>query len=84
VFDMLPLTYQFNLTQTAAAPFYQLGNVQSKALAGTFLTGAFGLLGNDSLRVLTSNTHHIEVTRCSGTRTSSGNSCRTLQRRWVM
>jgi hypothetical protein len=50
VFDMLPLTYQFNLTQTAAAPFYQLGNVQSKALAGTFLTGAFGLLGNSSLR----------------------------------
>jgi hypothetical protein len=50
VFDMLPLTYQFNLTQTAAAPFYQQGNVQGKQLAGTFLTGAFPLLGKNSLR----------------------------------
>ena len=51
VFDMLPLTYQFNLTQTAAAPFYQLGNVQDKKkLAGTFLAGAFSQLDNSSLR----------------------------------
>ena len=50
VFDMLPLTYQFNLTQTAAAPFYLLGNVQGKKLPGTFLTGAFPLLGPSSLR----------------------------------
>jgi len=50
VFDMLPLTYQFNLTQTAAAPFYLLGNVQKKKLAGTFLAGAFSQLSNSSLR----------------------------------
>jgi hypothetical protein len=50
VFDMLPLTYQFNLTQTSAAPFFQLGNVQTKKLEGTFLAGAFPQLGNSSLR----------------------------------
>jgi hypothetical protein len=50
VFDMLPLTYQFNLTQTSAAPFFLLGNVQGKQLAGTFLGDAFPLLGASSLR----------------------------------
>src|SRR6266852_6075100 len=49
MFDMLPITYQFNLMQVLAAPFFQLGSLNnSTALAGTFFTGAFGQLGASS------------------------------------
>src|SRR6267142_1208685 len=45
MFDMLPMTYQFNLMQVLAAPFFQLGTVvdnpPTAPLAGTFFAGAF-------------------------------------------
>ncbi len=53
MFDMLPMTYQFNLMQVLAAPFFQLGTLTNKnALAGTFFTGAFPLLTTASSSTL--------------------------------
>jgi hypothetical protein len=50
VYDVLPLPYEFSLMETRAAPFYQGGSA-SKLPAGSFYTGAFGLLTPDSLSV---------------------------------
>ncbi len=48
VYDVLPLPYQFSLLETRSAPFYSGGSV-SKLPAGSFYSGAFGLLTPDSL-----------------------------------
>jgi len=51
LFDVLPLPFEFFLTQVGAAPFIQLGTINNATtpLAGTFYTGAFPLLGPTSL-----------------------------------
>lgn len=48
VYDVLPLPYEFSLLETRSAPFYE-GGTRSKLPAGSFYTGAFGLLSPDSL-----------------------------------
>ena len=51
IFDMLPLTYQFNVVENLAGPFYKLGTVKGKTLVpGSFFTGAFPLLNPQTLR----------------------------------
>src|SRR5712671_7033064 len=51
MFDVLPLPSQFFLMENLAAPYFLLGSVSGKAaLAGTFFTGAFPLLGLSSFR----------------------------------
>ena len=51
VFDVLPLPYQYYLTQNAAAPFVLLGSTSNAAqLAGTFFAGAYPLLKTSSFR----------------------------------
>lgn len=55
MFDMLPMTYQFNLMEVLAAPFFQLGTISdtpAKPLAGTFFAGAFPLLTGASSSTL--------------------------------
>ena len=53
MFDMLPMTYQFNLMQVLAAPFFQLGSLNDNtALAGTFFAGAFPKLTGASASTL--------------------------------
>ena len=56
MFDMLPMTYQFNLMQVLAAPFFQLGTVvdnpPTTSLAGTFFAGAFPKLTGASSSTL--------------------------------
>ncbi len=56
MFDMLPMTYQFNLMQVLAAPFFQLGTVvdnpPTAPLAGTFFAGAFPKLTGASSSTL--------------------------------
>src|SRR5206468_7624584 len=55
IFDMLPMTYQFNLMQVLAAPFFQLGTLTDTTttpLAGTFYAGAFPLLTSASSSTL--------------------------------
>jgi hypothetical protein len=47
VYDVLPLPYEFSLLETRSAPFYEGGSV-SKLAAGSFYSGAFGLLTPDS------------------------------------
>jgi hypothetical protein len=52
VFDVLPLPYQFLLTQNMAAPFALTGSVTDSAtvpLAGTFFTGGYPLLTSTTL-----------------------------------
>src|SRR5487761_1764746 len=50
IFDVLPLTYQFNLLTAFSAPFYtQLQT--SKLPAGSFFAGAYPLLTTKALRV---------------------------------
>jgi hypothetical protein len=48
VYDVLPLPYEFSLLETRSAPFYEGGSA-SKLPAGSFYTGAFGLMSPDSL-----------------------------------
>jgi hypothetical protein len=51
LFDNLPLIYEFTGMEILAAPFFELGSVNSaSALAGTFYTGASPLLGVNSFR----------------------------------
>jgi Carboxypeptidase regulatory-like domain/TonB dependent receptor-like, beta-barrel/TonB-dependent Receptor Plug Domain len=51
MFDMLPLPYQFLLSENLIAPFYLQGAVSGKNLpAGSFFSGAYPLLGLSSLR----------------------------------
>jgi carboxypeptidase family protein/TonB-dependent receptor-like protein len=51
MFDVLPLPSQFFLMENLAAPYFLLGAVSGKAaLAGSFYTGAFPLLGLSSFR----------------------------------
>ena len=53
MFDMLPMTYQFNLMQVLAAPFFLLGTLNSPALPqGSFYTGAFTQLSGASSSTL--------------------------------
>jgi len=49
IYDVLPLTYQFELLSILAAPFFERGNIAGLA-QGTFPTGAFPLLGPNRLR----------------------------------
>ncbi len=61
IFDMLPMTYQLNLMQVLAAPFFQLGTLTNKqALAGKFFAGAFPLLTSASSSTLRAT--YIEYT----------------------
>jgi hypothetical protein len=48
IYDVLPLPYEFSLLETRSAPFYQGGSA-SKLPAGSFYTGAFGLMTPASL-----------------------------------
>jgi len=43
IFDVLPLTYQFNLLEASAAPFQEIGS-SSSLPAGSFPTGAVSLV----------------------------------------
>ena len=49
IYDVLPLTYQFELLSILAAPFFERGNIAGLA-QGSFPTGAFPLLGPNRLR----------------------------------
>src|SRR5690349_16695210 len=49
IYDVLPLTYQFEILSILSAPFFEQGNV-SGLPAGTFPTGAFPLLSPNRLR----------------------------------
>jgi hypothetical protein len=61
MFDMLPMTYQLNLMQVLAAPFFLIGTLNSPALPpGTFFAGAFPLLKGASSSTLRGT--HIEYT----------------------
>jgi hypothetical protein len=48
VYDVLPLPYEFSLLETRSAPFYE-GGTAKKLPAGSFYSGALGLLSPDSL-----------------------------------
>jgi len=48
-YDVLPLTYQFELLSILSAPFFERGNISGLA-PGVFPTGAFPLLGPNRLR----------------------------------
>lgn len=51
MFDVLPLPYQFVILGSTAAPFFEQGAISGSGLpAGSFFTGAFPLLGPNSLR----------------------------------
>ena len=51
VFDVLPLPYQFIIMGSTAAPFYEQGAISGKDLPpNSFFSGAFPLLGPNSLR----------------------------------
>jgi hypothetical protein len=51
MFDVLPLPYQYYLTQNASAPFSLLGSTSNAAkLAGKFFAGAYPLLNTSSFR----------------------------------
>ncbi len=54
VYDVLPLTYQFQLVSILSAPFFESGT--TRLTPGTFPTGAIGLLGPNKLRYLTLQT----------------------------
>ena len=49
IYDVLPLTYQFELLSILSAPFFERGNISGLA-PGSFPTGAFPLLGPNRLR----------------------------------
>jgi len=49
IYDVLPLTYQFEILTILSAPFYLQANLANPP-AGSFPTGAFGLLGSSGLR----------------------------------
>ncbi len=49
LFDVLPLLYQFTIPNAFAAPFFKFGAV-GKGLTNTFYSGAYSLLGANSLR----------------------------------
>jgi len=49
IYDVLPLTYEFEILSILSAPFFEQGNV-SGLPAGTFPTGAFPLLTPNRLR----------------------------------
>ena len=51
IYDVLPLTYQFQLVSILSAPFFEAGSVVRLA-PGTFPTAAAGLLGGNKLRYL--------------------------------
>jgi hypothetical protein len=51
LFDNLPLNYEFTGMEILAAPFFELGSINSSsALAGQFYAGASSLLGLNSFR----------------------------------
>jgi hypothetical protein len=63
MFDMLPMTYQLNLMQVLAAPFFQLGTLNSPDLpAGKFYAGAFPLLTGAGASSSTLRGTYIEYT----------------------
>ena len=49
IYDVLPLTYEFDILSILAAPFFERGNIAGLA-QGSFPTGAFPLLGPNRLR----------------------------------
>jgi len=51
IYDVLPLTYQFQLVSILSAPFFEAGSVVGLP-PGSFPTGAGGLLGGNKLRYL--------------------------------
>jgi hypothetical protein len=54
IYDVLPLTYQFQLVSILSAPFFESGT--TTLTPHTFPTGAIGLLGPNSLRYVTIQT----------------------------
>jgi len=58
LFDVLPLPGYFILQQNQATPFFQLGTISDRALlAGKFNTGAFSLLGTNTLSASATETN---------------------------
>jgi hypothetical protein len=51
MFDVLPMPYQYHVSQSTSFPFFQQGSISGNSLPpGSFFTGALPLLGPTSLR----------------------------------